>query len=299
MIPKRGKLLAYIATEEPDVIAITETWVNSSHLMSELSIVGYGSFHKNREYKRGGGVICYVKSTLSALKTDKQDAENYDSVYLEISTKSNKIMITTVYRPPKAQAADDAALYEEIKSVIQNKQAVIIGDFNCPCINWPSMNGDQEGNRLIEMAEDAFLTQIVTQPMRENNILDLVFASDPDLIRDCKVGEKISGSGHHLIRFSIKTEFTLTSNKTKIPDYRKANFNRPRQLLPLASCNRLNLTDADTAWTDFKNKLLEVERATVPMKTRRANGTLNPPWMTANIKMAINRKKRNYNLMKQ
>ncbi len=131
LIPKRDKLLAYIATEEPDAIAITEAWANSSHLMAEFSIAGYESFHKNREHKRGGGVICYVKSTLSALKMDKQDAENYDSVYVEISTKSNKIMIATIYGPPKAQAADDTALYEEIKSVIQNKQAMIIGDFNC------------------------------------------------------------------------------------------------------------------------------------------------------------------------
>ncbi len=113
--------------------------------MSELSIAGYESFHKNREYKRGGGVICYVKSTLSALKTDKQDAENYDSVYVKISTKSNKTMIATIYRPPKVQAADDTALYQsnQIKSVIQNKQAVIIGDFNCPSIDWTSMNGDR------------------------------------------------------------------------------------------------------------------------------------------------------------
>ncbi len=86
LIPKRDELLAYIATEEPDVIAITETRVNSNHLMSKLSIAGYESFHKNRGYKRGGGVICYVKSTLSALKTDKQVEENYDSVYVEIST---------------------------------------------------------------------------------------------------------------------------------------------------------------------------------------------------------------------
>ncbi len=203
--------------------------------MSELSIAGYESFHKNREYKRGGGVICYVKSTLSALKMDKQDAENYDSVYAEISTKSNKIMIATIYRPPKAQAADDTALYEEMKSVIQNKQAVIIGDFNFPNIDRTSMNGDREGNRFIEMAKDAFLTQIVTQPTRENNILNLVFASDPYLIRDCKVGEKLSGCDDHLIRFSIKTEYTLTGNKNKIPDYRKANFSRARQLLPPAA----------------------------------------------------------------
>ncbi len=67
-------------------------------------------------------------------------------------------MIATIYRPPKAQAAYDTALYEEIKSIIQKKQAVVIGDFNCPSIDWTSVNRDREGNRLIEMAEDAFLT---------------------------------------------------------------------------------------------------------------------------------------------
>ncbi len=34
LIPKRDELLAFIATEEPDVIAITEAWANSSHLMT-------------------------------------------------------------------------------------------------------------------------------------------------------------------------------------------------------------------------------------------------------------------------
>ncbi len=80
-------------------------------------------------------------------------------------------MIATIYRPPKSQAADDTALYEEIKSAIQNKLAVIIGEFNCQGIDWTSMNGDREGNRLIEMTEDAFLIQTSTQPTRKNNIL--------------------------------------------------------------------------------------------------------------------------------
>ncbi len=39
------------------------------------------------------------------------------TIYAEINTKSNKITIATIYRPPKSQAADDIALYEEIKSV--------------------------------------------------------------------------------------------------------------------------------------------------------------------------------------
>ncbi len=80
-----------------------------------------------------------------------------------------------MYRPPKQQAADDAALYEEIQALTQNKQSVILRDFNCPKINWSNMTGDQEGNSLLEMLEDTFMTQIISQPTRENNILDLVF----------------------------------------------------------------------------------------------------------------------------
>ncbi len=55
------------------------------------------------------------------------------TVYIELQTsKRKKLTIGTVYRPPKQQAADDAALYEEIQAMTQNTQSVIIGDFNCP-----------------------------------------------------------------------------------------------------------------------------------------------------------------------
>ncbi len=90
------------------------------------------------------------------------------------------------------------------------------------------MNGDQEGNGVLEMLEDAFITQIITQPSRENNILDLVLVTDPDLVREGRVGEKLNGCDHNLIRFSIRTEHELMENATKIPDYRKANFSLAR-----------------------------------------------------------------------
>ncbi len=76
----------------------------------------------------------------------KQDSEKYDTVYIVVATsRHNKLTIGTVYRPPKQQAADDAALYAEIQTITQNKQSVIIGDFNCPNIDWTTLNGDQEG----------------------------------------------------------------------------------------------------------------------------------------------------------
>ncbi len=53
-------------------------------------------------------------------ENNQKDSEKYDTVYVELETsKYNKIMIGTVYRPPKQQAVDDAALYEEIHTITQ------------------------------------------------------------------------------------------------------------------------------------------------------------------------------------
>ncbi len=80
----------------------------------------------------------------------KKKKDKYDSVYIELEiSKRNKLTIGTVYRPPKQKAVDDAALYEEILDITQNKQLVIIGDFNCLKINWRTINGDQKGNSTI------------------------------------------------------------------------------------------------------------------------------------------------------
>ncbi len=147
--------------------------------MTEFAIESYENYNKNRKQRKGGGLICYVTTTLPVIEIEKQDAQNYDTVYVELTTTGNKkLMVGIVYRPPKQMQTDDTALYEEIQSTIRNKKAIIVVDFNCPGSNWNSMHGDQKGNRLIEMPEDSFISQIVTQPTRGNNILDLVLTTD-------------------------------------------------------------------------------------------------------------------------
>ncbi len=155
-----------------------------------------------------------MKSTFPEIKIDKQDAENYESVFVEITTNNKKLTLAIVYRPPKQQAANDIALYEEPHSLTQSKEAIIIGDSNCPNIDWRQFTGDQEGNRLIEMVQDSFLTQVVTQPTGENSLLDLVLVGDPDLIRDCEVCEKIN----------VNVSHNLVDNPSVIPDYKKGKF---------------------------------------------------------------------------
>ncbi len=73
LLPKRDELLAHIAVEKPDIITITETWAAADHLMTEYSDPANDSFFKNRLNKKGGGVICYVKNTLPAMKIKKKN----------------------------------------------------------------------------------------------------------------------------------------------------------------------------------------------------------------------------------
>ncbi len=264
--------------------------------MTELAIAGYESYNENRQHRKGGGVICYVKNTLSAMKIEKQEAQNYDTVYVELTTTGNKkLLVPIVYRPPKQLRTDDTALYEKIQSSIRNKNAVIVGDFNCPNIDWYSTHGDLEGSRFIEMVEDSFLSQIATQPTRGNNVFDLVLTTDTD-ISDSEVGEILSGCDHQMIRFWIRTKHQVTENKSKVPDYRNVNFDLVRELLLSETWEQQNGMSLDEEWSAFKDKLIEVERMIVPMKLRIVNGTTNPPWMTAEIRRA---KKTNYISMKE
>ncbi len=177
-------------------------------------------------------------------------------VYIEVATsRHNKLTIGTVYRPPKQQVTDDAALYAEIQAMTQNKQSVIIGDFYCFNIDWTTLNGDRKGKRLLEMLEDAFQTQIVTQPTREINFLDLVLVSDSDLAFECHVGEKLCGCDHYLIRLTIRTGHELTENKFRIPDYRKTIFYLARELLYRTTWEPVNSTPIGGSWNISKFKL--------------------------------------------
>ncbi len=217
---------------------------------------------------------------LASIKTDKQDSENYDSVYVEITHNNKKLILATVYRPPKLQAVDDTTLYNEIQSLMQSKNAIVIGDFNRVNVDLRLLIGNQEGNRLINVVEDSFLTQVVTQPARENNILDLVLVRDPGLDRNCEVGEKQGGFDYIIIRFNLCVQHKLNNNPTLIPDYRKTNFNLAREMLPPIEWeyidSNLHVNTIEDMWTVFR-ELLEVQRTTVPMKPRRVNGAVDPP----------------------
>lgn len=75
---------------------------------------------------------------------------------MELTTKNNKKInfCDCGDPPPQTQAVDVTVLQEDIHTTGQNNNAIIVGDFNSPNVDWSLLAGGQEGSRLIEMMED-------------------------------------------------------------------------------------------------------------------------------------------------
>ena len=56
---------------------------------------------------------------------------------------------------------------------------------------------------LLDLCQANLLCQLVTEPTRDNNILDLVLTNDPQLVSSLNVLEQFSTSDHNAILFKI------------------------------------------------------------------------------------------------
>lgn len=83
-----------------------------------------------------------------------------------------------------------------------------------------------------------------------------------------------------------------------LPDYRKADIIRARELLNSKDWVQLNVRSTKRVWTFFKSELLKVEKVTVPVKSRRINGAADPLRMTKEVMGSISAKNRYYQVMK-
>ena len=64
---KFTELSSLVASQNFDIICITESWVSESvnrDFLSEYELNGYNAYFYQRENRQGGGIILYVKSKL-------------------------------------------------------------------------------------------------------------------------------------------------------------------------------------------------------------------------------------------
>ena len=133
-----------------------------------------------------------------------------------------KQLVAHVYRPPGSERQKFAEIAERVKEKLKEyntkpHDVLFLGDFNLPIIKWPSgktvggTKEDQEQAKLLlEIVEENFLEQIVNEPIRKLNILDLIFVSNVELIHSKKMLKTIL-SDNNLVEFITNTEEEMTN----------------------------------------------------------------------------------------
>ena len=207
-----------------DIVTITETWFHAAITDQEFTPPGYTSFRKDRDtryYTEGtysrdsrGGVCIMVKNELKPvpLNVGKVDAE---ILWIQIfPTPTNPISIGVCYRPEVDQKPTIQKICSSISEVVCNQDGscILTGDFNFRNIDWDLLTGTNDvENTFIESITDNMLTQLVTSPTRINNILDLVFTNNTDMISDITVDEPFSTSDHNMITMEVNCQVSRTT----------------------------------------------------------------------------------------
>ena len=110
-----------------------------------------------------------------------------------------------------------------------NEYIWLAGDFNLPEIDWDLLNTKSGGvvpglsKQLIDITNDFGLEQLVREPTRINNILDLLFTSNPTLVERSSVVPGINDhDGITIVIISCKPRI-IKQIPRKIYMYHKAD----------------------------------------------------------------------------
>ena len=139
----RGKA----SVEKLDIIAITESWINTvdRHFLPELEIEGYSLFHRDKAGRKGGGVALFVRDSVKCIINNSIKVGNYmESLWVEAIGKKGKLIIGVLYRPPNLSREDSEPLLREISRASRFSNVCIMGDFHFRNIDWDTMVGDRE-----------------------------------------------------------------------------------------------------------------------------------------------------------
>jgi hypothetical protein len=284
-----------IHEQKIDLIAITETWLEDTMIDSELNIAGYTIFRKDRKQVRdskGGGVLLYVRDCFNAYYATELNGYQNESLWIRLQMSQTRCMLIGVcYKSPTAKDEEVKSMYEAIEKA-SSCQSMILGDFNCPSIDWSTLHCDSSDQPFVDLTQNCFLHQHVHKPTRGNNILDLVLTTEPAMIEELQVLEPLATGDHSKVMFQLIIETESNEQKVDRWMFKRADFDEINQFLSLQDWDHLfKNKNVDDKWMELKMILQKVIEKYVP-KSANKRKQEKCPWINYKVKKTIKSRNR-------
>ena len=302
---KKAEFQHTVATHKPDIICATETWLTPDHANGEIGdpdifMEHYDIFRRDRTQRKGGGVLIATKKDIACERATEVEAE-CEGVWIRLKQPNGKnLYIASFYRPNASDESSATGLQHSLEQIPQSADIIIAGDLNYPDIDW-SLKTTKRGSsnralhdQFIDLLDDFTLEQVVQDPTRGENILDLILVNRTDLCTSVTVVPGISD--HDAVACTLDFRSSRRRLPTRVvPIYNKADWGSLGQ--HMAEChntiaNRTESMDANQMWTTFKDALQVGIQEFVP--TKKAKKPTDKPWLTTRVKRLLNKRDRLY-----
>ena len=272
---------------EYDVIMITETWLKpviSDGLIDPSR--GYNVIRRDRLDSTGGGVCILLRKSVHF--SEITISENVEILAVDVCVSQVKHRLIVVYRPPYSEPTDKlyaVKLINVLSSLSLVTWPVFIGgDFNCPGISWDVFKApaDNIQDLLLDFALSNGFSQLVNEPTRQDNILDLVLCNEPLLITSVDIQSPVGKSDHASVTFQFSTgcspsyepECSEEYDLHRIYRWKDADYDSMNNYLSTVDWQSMlmcNLT-VDALWSALTETLQSAVDRYVPFYTVRQSG---------------------------
>ena len=303
----------------PDVLCITETFATSSYVDLFFHLPGYFLLRQDRIVRGGGGIIIYIRNGLS-YQLDSTVAHTsglWEAIVCTVfSPFSSPLRILCFYRSPGPMtppALNDFIEYFQNFCALKNDlNAIILGDFNLPKINWEinlcNSPVGSPANLFLSAVVSNNLFQMVDFPTRYlpgqiPSLLDLpsllVLIHDELFVQSLTSLPGIGKSDHVMLSITVHFSYELKFNQNIKLNFHKADFQLFNSMIEAIDWhNELSGLNCDEALEILNCFLLTLCHNLIPKTKFSLPRSSKAPWMTRDIKKLVNKKKRLWDVYK-
>ena len=203
------------------MLVATETHLKQEIKDAEIYIDGFILYRADRKNRPKGGVAIYLRKDIAHHTTMIDSGSNEYVEYIILHNNKLNLVVAAVYSPPGVpnDKLFDVMnrIQEQYNEIGQPSPSLIVcGDFNMPQIDWQNSDLEEGGavkQYMLRFRDDLFLTQLISAPTRNNNILDLCFVNNEDLIINTEF-RPTNLTDHNLVVIETALEYKEMDNKT-------------------------------------------------------------------------------------
>eukprot|EP00057_Strongylocentrotus_purpuratus_P016740 XP_011671214.1 PREDICTED: uncharacterized protein LOC105441623 [Strongylocentrotus purpuratus] len=302
---KKQSFAILIHQHNPDVVIGTESWLTEDIRSSEVFPTDhYNIERRDRPNDPHGGVFLAIRKDLLASREIELETD-CELIWCKISMPGAKTLhVAAFYRPHEGDEMSLTELERSLSRLSPTHSVVIGGDLNLPGWDW---RNQQVGNcrypnlhrRLGSLLDDHGLTQVVTEPTRYQNTLDLLLVSNPTVVNEVTVVPGVSDHDCPLVKLDVRPT-RRHQMRRKVLLYSKAQWEKFGESMEAVRDEieaKVTYASMNELWLIFKTGIEKGINDFIPQKLTPHKANL--PWVTNGIRRLIKKRDRLSNKRKQ